>query len=140
MMRSLTAISILLICISAQNPLDAQSYHTKSGKALKAYNEGLNAYDFIDFQKAELEFREAISTDEGFYEAYMMLGELMSKQRRYSEASGFYRKAVRIDSLFFKPVFFSLGMAEMQTPWFISMLTWHSPGCRKRIRLLRGRM
>ena len=103
MMRSLTAISILLICISAQNPLDAQSYHTKSGKALKAYNEGLNAYDFIDFQKAELEFKEAISTDEGFYEAYMMLGELMSKQRRYSEASGFYRKAVRIDSLFFKP-------------------------------------
>ena len=45
----------------------------------------------------------------------MMLGELMAKQRRYTEASSNYRTAVKIDSLFFKPVFFILANAEMMS-------------------------
>ena len=39
----------------------------------------------------------------------------MAKQKRYTEASSNYRTAVKIDSLFFKPVFFSLANAEMMS-------------------------
>ena len=85
----------------------SQSFHTKSNKALKIYNEGVNAFDYFDLNKAEILFKEAISIDREFYEAYMMLGELMSKQRRYSEAAMNFRYAVKLDSMFFKPVFFS---------------------------------
>jgi flagellar motor protein MotB len=101
----------------------SQSYHTHSNKALKIYNEAVTAYDYFDLGKAEIFFREAINIDKGFFEAYMMLGELMEKQRRYTEAVVNYRAAVKLDSMFFKPVFFSLGMAEMKSGEYASALT-----------------
>ena len=93
----------------------SQQYHTASGKALKAYKTGLTAFDYIDYMNAELYFNQAIEADNKFYEAYMMLGELLLKQRRYHEAVNSFRKAVRIDSMFYSPVFFSLATAEMMS-------------------------
>ena len=93
----------------------SQGIHTSSNKALKIYNEGVTAYDYLDYYKAENSFKDAISLDKGFYEAYLMLGEVMSRQKRYSEASNNYKSAVRIDSLFFKPLFFNLANAEMMS-------------------------
>jgi flagellar motor protein MotB len=112
-MRHILTILILLLCIAgSQNGL-SQGLHTTSNKALKMYNEGLSAYDFLDFNNAENDFKEAVSLDNKFYEAYIMLGELMAKQSRNNEASVYYKTAVKIDSLFFKPVFFNLANAEI---------------------------
>ncbi len=113
-MKHLISIFFLIILFTS-GICYAQSFHTKSNKALKAYNEGVTAYDYFDLNKAEILFKEAISIDKQFYEAYMMLGELMSKQHRYSEAAMNFRYAVKLDSMFFKPVFFSLGQAEMKS-------------------------
>jgi flagellar motor protein MotB len=91
----------------------AQDLHTYSNRALKAYNEGKQSYEFFDLKNAEKYFKEAIRVDNKFYEAYMVLGEMMTKQRRFSESADYYKTAVRIDSLFYKPVFFPLANAEM---------------------------
>lgn len=93
----------------------SQGFHTSSNKALKIYNEGITAFDYLNYDKAEINFKEAISVDPKFYEAYMMLGELMAKRRRYSEAVSNYRAAVKIDSLFYRPVFFNLANSEMMS-------------------------
>lgn len=93
----------------------SQGLHTASDRALKKYNEGISAYDYFDMNKAEAMFREAISIDKLFYEAYIMLGELLAKQNRFAEASSSYRSAVKIDSLFFKPVYFNLANAEFMS-------------------------
>ncbi len=69
----------------------------------------MTAYDYVEFERAETYFKEAISHDKKFYEAFMMLGEIMAKQRRFAEAASNYRSAVKIDSLFYKPVFFNLA-------------------------------
>ncbi len=114
-MKHITAIFLMAACILSTGSSYSQSYHTRSGKALRVYNEGVTAFDYLDMAKAESSFREALSIDKEFFEAYMMLGELLSKQRRYSEAVRDYRSAIKIDSLFFKPVFFSVGMAEMKS-------------------------
>ena len=114
-MRKLFVILFLIFTVAVKGAGLTQSFHTKSNRALKIYNDGVTAYDFFSFNKAESCFREAIAIDKEFFEAYMMLGELLAKQRRYSDASLNYRTAVKIDSLFFKPVFFSLGMAEMKS-------------------------
>lgn len=106
---------LLMFLYTSSGVVYSQNLHTSSNKALKAYNEGVSAFDFIDFNKAEIDFKEAISIDSNFFEAYMMLGELFSKQSRYSEASLNYRKAVKIDSLYFKPVFFNLAYAEFMS-------------------------
>jgi hypothetical protein len=121
-MKLFLPILSLLTLFGVNSISYSQSFHTKSNKALHDYNEGVTAFDYLDFNRAELLFREAISIDRGFYEAYMMLGELMEKQRRYSEAVINYRAAVKLDSMFFKPVFFSLGMSEMKSGDYASAL------------------
>jgi outer membrane protein OmpA-like peptidoglycan-associated protein len=93
----------------------SQALHTSSNKALKMYNEGLQAYDFMEYEKAETYFKETLLIDNRFYEAYMMLGELLAKQKRFTEAASDYKAAVKIDSLFFKPVFFNMANAEMMS-------------------------
>ena len=100
----------------------SQDFHTSSNKALKAYNEGVTAFNYLNFNKAEIDFKEAISIDKRFYEAYIMLGELMAKQKRFSEASSDYRAAIKIDSLFYKPVFFNLANAEMMSGDYLNAL------------------
>lgn len=93
----------------------AQNLHTTSNRALKAYNDGKQSYDFLDVKNAEKFLKEAITVDSKFYEAYLILGEMMSKLRRFSESAYYYNKAVKVDSLFYKPVFFPLANAEMMS-------------------------
>src|ERR1035437_10996168 len=108
-MKYIFTIFFLIILCTSSRVVFSQSLHTSSNKALKVYNEGVTSFDYLDFSKAEIDFKEAISMDIKFYEAYIMLGELMEKQNRYNEASINYKAAVMIDSLFFKPVFFNLA-------------------------------
>jgi flagellar motor protein MotB len=100
----------------------SQALHTTSNKAVRVYNDGVNAYDFLDFDKAEFYFKEAIAIDNRFYEAYLMLGELMAKLKRFKEAATDYRSAVKIDSLFYKPLFFNLASAEMMSEDYLNAL------------------
>ena len=114
-MRSHFLILFALIISGLTGNGYSQGFHTLSNKALKAYNEGLSGYDYMDFTKAESGFREAVSIDKSFFEAYIMLGDLYTKQRKYIDAVFNYRTAVKIDSLFFKPVFFTLANAELMS-------------------------
>lgn len=110
-------MALLLLLLFAADPaaLFSQNLHTTSNRALRAYRDGMRAYEYYIFDRAEILLREAIKIDPGFYEAHLVLGEIMTDLKRYAEAAAFYRKAVSIDSLFFRPVFFSLANAEMMS-------------------------
>lgn len=108
----LLSITILFLFINSAGW--SQNVHTQSNRALKLYTDAVREYDFLNYPGAESLFRAAISADERFYEAHLMLGELFSRQKRYSEAIVYYRKAVKIDSLFYRPVFFNLATAELK--------------------------
>ena len=113
-MKNVIAIFAIVYCCGLSQIAYSQSFHTSSGKALKIYKEGVTAFDYLEFNKAEKDLREAITIDPKFYEAFMMMGELMAKQGRHFEASLNYKKAVKIDSLYFKPVFFNLAISEIK--------------------------
>lgn len=113
MKRLIIIIFSLAISCAVTNTCFSQNFHTASNRALKLYTEGISAYEYFNYSKAERNFKEAVSVDPKFYEAYMMLGEIFSAQKRYSEAAANYKAAIQIDSLFFKPAFFNLGNAEM---------------------------
>lgn len=121
MKYSFSIFIVIILCAISQGGF-SQGLHTTSNKALKVYNEGVAAYDYLDLSKAESDFKEAISYDQKFYEAYIMLGELMAKQNRYNEAALNYEAAVKIDSMFFKPVFFNMANAEMMSGDYIHAL------------------
>jgi hypothetical protein len=108
------AAYVLSSCLVTEKGF-SQQYHTTSDKALKAYKSGLSAFDYIDYINAEHYFKQALDIDNKFYEAYMTLGELFSKQKRYSEAAYNYHKAIQIDSTFYMPVFFNMGTSEMMS-------------------------
>lgn len=114
-MKQFYRILFILIFSVATYSSYAQNFHTNSNRAMRFYNDGLSAYEFFDLKKAEIFFKEAISQDSKFFESYIMLGDLMAKQKRFVEAVTNYRKAVKIDSLFFKPVFFTLAEAEIKS-------------------------
>ena len=114
-MKSLSVILSIILSFTITYNGYSQGFHTTSNKAFKIYKDGVTFMDFVDYQNAENSFRHALMLDDKFYEAYMMLGELLTKQRRFSEAAENFKKAVKIDSLFYKPVFFSLGNAEMMS-------------------------
>jgi outer membrane protein OmpA-like peptidoglycan-associated protein len=53
----------------------------------------------------------------------MMLGELYFKQKKYAEAASSYRETIKIDSLYYRPVYFSLATAEMMSGDYSGALT-----------------
>ncbi len=114
-MRYPATVFLLLCCFILTGNVSGQPLHTTSDKAARYYREASKGYDFFDYTGAETNLKLAVQTDDRFYEAYMLLGELFTKQRRFSEASDNYRRAVKIDSLFFPPVFFPLANAELMS-------------------------
>ncbi len=125
-MRLLATIILFLASCLFPAAGTAQEYHTTSGKALKEYKDGVSTYEFLDYSSAEHYFKQAIKIDNRFYEAYMMLGEMLLKQRRYSEAAENYHKAVIIDSIVYKPVYFSLATAEFLSGDYVNALYHYS--------------
>jgi tetratricopeptide (TPR) repeat protein len=115
MMKGRSIILLVLIMFFFPSEIFSQNFHTLSNRALKAYKDGVSAYDYFDYNSAETYFREAISIDNKFYEAYLMLGEVMTNTKNFPQASIYYGSAVRIDSLYFKPLFFNLANAEMKS-------------------------
>jgi tetratricopeptide (TPR) repeat protein len=114
-MKHLISIFLLFLLCALSGRSSAQTLHTASNKALKAYLEGTRSFDYFYYNDAEVYLKQAISIDKGFYEAYVMLGDLLIKLKRYSEAASDYKSAVKIDSLFFKPVFFNMANSEMMS-------------------------
>ncbi len=121
-MRPLLIILFLMLFGFISRTGFSQAFHSSSNKAIKAYNEGVSLYDYFDYKNAETNFKIAIATDSGFYEAYMVLGELMLKQMRNKEAVLYYNHAVRIDSMYYPPLFFYLAEAEFRTGDYINAL------------------
>jgi outer membrane protein OmpA-like peptidoglycan-associated protein/tetratricopeptide (TPR) repeat protein len=114
-MKYFLFILLTLSSCSVSHKSYSQTLHTSSNRAIKLYNEGMSSYDFVDLPKAESCFLEALKYDKKFYEAYMMLGELYTRQKKFSDAVISYREAISIDSVTFIPVFLSLADAEMMT-------------------------
>ena len=108
------ATVVLSSCLMTEKGF-SQQYHTTSAKALKLYKAGVSAFDYVDYISAERFFKEALDVDDGFFEAYMILGELFSKQKRYGEAAINYQKAIQIDSAFYMPSYFNMATAEMMS-------------------------
>ncbi len=113
-MKPLTVLVFLLYALLPVTA-EAQQLHTSSARAARFYREGSQSYDFFDYTGAEANLRQAVQADPRFYEAHMVLAELYSKQKRYTESARHYREAVKIDSLYFPPVLFQLANSELMS-------------------------
>lgn len=131
-MKYLFIIVFLFTSCSVTRNGYSQGLHSNSNKAVKEYNQGMEFYDFLDYQNAEILFREAVSSDPKFYEAYMMLGELYTKQKKFTDAAANYFTAVKLDSTSYKPVFFSLANAEIMSGDYLNALNHYKTYLRNK--------
>jgi tetratricopeptide (TPR) repeat protein len=135
----LLILILLTTCIVAPECF-SQGLHTTSNKALKAYNDGLASYEYLDLGKAETYFKLALSYDKKFFEAYMMLGELYTTQNNYNSAVENYTAAINIDSSAYRPVFFYLANAEMMIERYADALNHYKVYLRSKETLEKNRV
>ena len=107
----LLAFAVICSSLYAQ-----QGLHTRSNRALKAYNKGQNAYDFVKYDEAVTHFNEAVKLDKNFIEAHLMLSEIHRERKEYQKSIRSYNEVMRIDSLFYLPAFYGLAEMEFSRP------------------------
>lgn len=107
-MRSFCLCFVTLICLSG-GTLMSQELHTRNNRALRAYTDGKEAYNFVNYSQAEKYLKEATEKDNDFIEAFLLLAELYKDMKRYDESAQAYDRVQEIDSLFFVPAMFSGG-------------------------------
>ena len=132
-------ILILLSSFAVAPECLSQGFHTTSNRALKAYNDGVTSYEYLDLDKAETYFKLALSYDKKFYEAYMMLGELYTKQNNYVGAVDNYSAAIMIDTSSYRPVYFYLANAEMMVEKYTDALSHYKAYLRSKGTLEKNR-
>jgi len=114
-MRIRIIISVLILVMAFCSQLPGQSFHTRSNRALKYYDQGKRDYELLYYERAESNLKRAVSEDKDFLEAHLLLGQLYSDTGEWEKAVTHYRSAVAIDQLFFPPAIYSLGRAEFRT-------------------------
>ncbi|MBS0010886.1 MAG: PD40 domain-containing protein [Bacteroidales bacterium] len=106
-----TVILLLFVFMQPLNLL-SQELHTSSNRALRAYNDGKRAYDYVNYKEAEIYFRDAVNTDPGFIEAHLMLAELSKEMLNYSQSNEAYRNVMLLDSGFYIPAWYAYGEVQ----------------------------
>jgi outer membrane protein OmpA-like peptidoglycan-associated protein/tetratricopeptide (TPR) repeat protein len=114
-MRIRIIISVLILVMAFCIQLPGQSFHTRSNRALKYYDQGKRDYELLYYERAESNLKRAVSEDRDFLEAHLLLGQLYSDTGEWEKAVTHYRSVVAIDQLFFPPAIYSLGRAEFRT-------------------------
>ncbi len=112
----LSVVIIILTQLSVYKALYAQQQlSTRSEKAEKAYYRGSDCYNMKELRCAEEEFRKAIKADEKFSEAWIVLGEVLADQERYSEALEAFSSAIKLGRTYYPEVLYFMGTLELKT-------------------------
>lgn len=88
-------VFILLISITS---CKAQSgnYDTKNKKAISNFEEGLKHYQYRNSAKAKEALLNALKAEKNFYEANMLLGDVLVDLKEYKDAARYYNIALSI--------------------------------------------
>lgn len=92
----------LLICLfctlsSSAQWYDPQKVNTKLGYK---YGEAINEARVKNYTRALQLLDECIATDSKFVDAYLSKAGVFSEQKKYKQATAFYRKAIELDSVY----------------------------------------
>jgi len=92
---------------------DIEDLTTLSKKAAKEYIQAEQSYILLDYQAAEKHLNKAISFDQDFIEAHLLLGDIYLEIENTSEAINSYTRAVHLDPDFYPPALYILAKLEL---------------------------
>lgn len=105
---------ILLIFLLADTPANAQELSTKSGRAIRFFEEGSRRFNLLEFDAASENLKKAIDIDENFLEAYMLLADVYKSQNRKDQALAMYEQVMKIDSAKYPEVYYFSGILHFE--------------------------
>ena len=107
---------LILICLfhySAYNAF-SQSLSSTNNKAIKFFNEGRAKYEYKKNEEAYNFLSKAVSEDNNFFEAQVLLADVCNDLNKSAEASEHYKKAIVLQPDRFPPLYYNLAGVEME--------------------------
>ncbi|MCH2214012.1 MAG: OmpA family protein [Flavobacteriales bacterium] len=105
-------VPALFLCIFHCNA-QSQDYTTTDKKAIKSFENALNAFDGRNYELSIALIQEALDREKSFIEAHLLSFEVCTEMRDYDCAKKSLRKAIAIDPEFYANAYFFLGALEM---------------------------
>lgn len=100
---------LILILFFAVLTSFAQELSTKDKKALKLFDDAQTSFTYNELEGAVQLLTMAIDRDPMFIEAYIFLGEVLTKMKKYQEAIDAFEKSIALRPNYINQVYFALG-------------------------------
>jgi len=123
--KILKCAAIFLICVYTFNNSIAQPLSTNSKRAVKLFEEGRTQFGLLEYAQAKVSLEKAVSADENFLEAYMLLGDIHRTMKEYEDAARVYDRVISINAQKYPEVYYFSGL--------ISFELQHYPLCIERL-------
>lgn len=107
-MRTFLFLAGFLACLTAVAQ-PGRGYSISDKKAIKYYEEALQAYDLQNFDLALLHLQAARDREEGFIEVYILQGQIFNMQGKNQKAIAVLENAQSLDPQFFPTNNYYLG-------------------------------
>ncbi len=104
---------VLITIFAGYSHTEAQELSTGSRRAERFFNNGTRQFDLRNYEDALNYFKRSVAADPGFYEAWMLAGDVSFEMKEYADAVNYYRRAIAINPGFFPVVYFNKGNALM---------------------------
>ena len=105
---------LFFFLLSSLSPAGAQALHTRSGKAVKYFNDAREMYFLMKYKLAAENIEKAIALDPSFLEAQLLKAEINSDMKRRDKAIEAYKAVLQIDSAYFPNAMYNLGRLEFR--------------------------
>jgi len=119
-MRNLILLFLVLFCFNATG----QKYSVKSKKAIAAFESAQANYSNNQFDEAIRFLNAAIKKEEQFIEAYLLKADIYFTIKEHRNEIEALQKAIAIDTSFFVPAIFSMGVAKYNAGEYDQVEFW----------------
>ena len=109
MQKIILLITLFLFLFHGNVLSQPRELTTTNKKAMASYKAALEAYDKYDYKTAEKNLKDAISHDDQFIEAYLILSQIYMETKLPEEAIVAAEGAIRINPDFFPNLYINLG-------------------------------
>lgn len=119
--RSINVRNFILIfiiqglCLTLSCKAQKDKHSSESRRAIKLFEEARGKYEYSKNEEAEKLLQQAIKEDNDFFEAHMMLANVLDDLGKNQDAIQHYKKAIEIQPDRFPPNYYNLAKDEMLT-------------------------
>lgn len=111
-MEQMIRFFLIIFFISFAGDVFSQKYTTKSGRAIRKFEDAMQLFQVRRLDDAITGFEEAVREDDNFIEAWLMLADIYNMRRKYEKETDVYKKVIGINADFYSNAYLNLAKAE----------------------------